>query len=186
MKIWVSEQSIIPIFHSMPMHHKVGFPPSFYPIVSGIGSLNEQMCAWVDSLLQPLIKGKRHKTSGLNAIFTIARKLFMTADVTSLYSVIPHDLAGIVLMWFLDVFSNYTVELKKYLVKVVCYFLKHNFFMFKNTFYLKLLEHLWGRNFHLLWQMYLWHSRKNIFLFDARNLFLRCFVWYGGYSHTRL
>lgn len=50
------EHPQIPIFHSLPKLHKGGFPPSFRPIVSGIMSLNENMCEWVDALLQPLVK----------------------------------------------------------------------------------------------------------------------------------
>lgn len=52
------EHACIPVFHSLPKMHKPGFPPAFCPIVTGINSLNENLCAWVDSLIQPLIKIK--------------------------------------------------------------------------------------------------------------------------------
>lgn len=49
------KKPITAMFHSLPKIHKSGFPPPFSTIVAGIGSLNENLCAWTDSLLQPLI-----------------------------------------------------------------------------------------------------------------------------------
>lgn len=51
----ICDNPVMAIFHSLPKIHKPGSPPSFHPIVAGICSLNEGLCAWVDSLLQPLI-----------------------------------------------------------------------------------------------------------------------------------
>ncbi|CAJ0926641.1 unnamed protein product [Ranitomeya imitator] len=49
------EHPIIPIFHSLPKIHKEVFPPTFRPIVAGIGSMGENLSTWVDMYLQPLI-----------------------------------------------------------------------------------------------------------------------------------
>lgn len=48
---------------------------------------------------------------------------WIIADVSSLYTTIPHNLALIALQWFLDAHSNYDVELKQYLVEVTEYLL---------------------------------------------------------------
>lgn len=44
------------IFHSfLKVHNGLPPPPPFRPIIAGIVSLNENLCAWLDSYLQPLI-----------------------------------------------------------------------------------------------------------------------------------
>lgn len=50
------ENPVTPILHGLPKVHKGVIPPPMRPIVSGIGSLNERLCEWIDSLLQPLVQ----------------------------------------------------------------------------------------------------------------------------------
>ncbi|CAJ0960666.1 unnamed protein product [Ranitomeya imitator] len=50
------DNPILPIIYGVPKIHKTDDIPPMRPIVSGIGSCNEKLCQWVDSLLQPLVK----------------------------------------------------------------------------------------------------------------------------------
>lgn len=44
-KYLLVENPRLPVFHSLPKLHKLGFPPAMRPIVSGIDSLNENLCS---------------------------------------------------------------------------------------------------------------------------------------------
>lgn len=94
-------------------------------MVSGIASLNERLWVWVDSQLHPIMKSIKWQQN----------YVWVTADVASLYSVIPHDLTGIVL--FLNTYSTYSLVLKHYIIDVVRYLLRLNFFMFNKEFFLQ-------------------------------------------------
>ncbi|XP_056419511.1 saxiphilin-like [Hyla sarda] len=118
----IVEYPIIPIFHSLSKIHKLCFPPPCRPIVAGIGSLSENLCAWIDSLLQPLIpqipayiQDTKHLLLNLNHIPWHSSFSWVSADVTSLYSVIPHHLALTALQWFLSTYSTYTLDLREFL-----------------------------------------------------------------------
>lgn len=47
---------ICSLFHALPKTYKQVFPPPLRPIVAGIGSLVENLCIWLDDLLQLLVK----------------------------------------------------------------------------------------------------------------------------------
>lgn len=132
------------IFHSLPKIHKPGFPPPFRPIVAGIGSLNEGLCAGVDNLLQPLIpkipgylRDSRDVLKSFENFTWEDGLIWVTADVTSFYTVIPHELALLALDWFLGVYSRYSVNLREFLLDSVSFLLKHNFFSFDHQFYVQ-------------------------------------------------
>lgn len=115
----VIENPITAIFHSFPKVHKPGPPPPFQPIVAGIGSLNENMCGWVDKHLQHLIsqipgflQDTKQVLQALDNKCWNESYLWLTADVSSLYSIIPHDKALIAGIWFLDTCSTYSNDLK--------------------------------------------------------------------------
>lgn len=53
------------VFHAFPKTHKNIFPPSFRTIISGVGSLMERMCIWLDynpwyNATQVTLKTLRH------------------------------------------------------------------------------------------------------------------------------
>lgn len=47
---------VTPIFHGLPKSHKNAFPPALRPIISGIGSLCENLSCWVDIHLQSMVQ----------------------------------------------------------------------------------------------------------------------------------
>ncbi|XP_056423823.1 uncharacterized protein LOC130362802 [Hyla sarda] len=150
----IIQDPIIPIFHSFPKVHKETFPPSMRPIVAGISSLNERLCEWVDSLLQSLIfkmpshiKGTKHLLGMLAHVKWRSEYRWVTADVTSLYLVIPHELAIRALSWFLETYSHYPVHLCEYFLLVIEFLLSHNFFMFNARFFLQVTGASMGAKF---------------------------------------
>lgn len=99
--------------------------------------INENLCDWLNSLLQPLIvlipghlKDTKHVLAALKDYQWQESYIWVTADITSLYTVIPHDFAIIALKWFLHVYSSYDVTVTNFILKVTTYLLKHNFFHF--------------------------------------------------------
>ncbi|CAJ0965350.1 unnamed protein product [Ranitomeya imitator] len=93
------EHPIIPIFHSLPKIHKEVFPPTFRPIVAGIGSMGENLSTWVDMYLQPLIsrlpgyiKDTKHLISSLDKTAWSGDCIFISCDVEALYPSLMHDL----------------------------------------------------------------------------------------------
>lgn len=142
------------VFYSLPKIHKPGFPPPFRPIVADIGSLNEGLCSWVDRFLQLLVRcipgylqDSRDVLKAFQDFTWDNNMSWVTADVTSLYTVIPHDLALIAIDWFLNVYGGYSVELRDFIILSVEYLLKHNFLIFDRQFYLQSTRASMGAKF---------------------------------------
>lgn len=139
----ITDRPRIQVFLYLPKLHRGGFPTSFRPIVSGISSLNKNLYEWVDSLLQPLVKQIPGYLKDVKDVLAILNYLscgqdycWITADVSSLYSIITHDLACVAVNWFLETYSNFSTDLKNFLLLAIFYLLKHNFFAFDDIFYL--------------------------------------------------
>lgn len=49
------DDPVIPIMHGLPKVHKGVIAPPMRPIISGICSLNENLCEWLDGILKPLV-----------------------------------------------------------------------------------------------------------------------------------
>lgn len=71
--------------------------------------MNEHLCEWLDSLLQPLVKvTPGHILDSKDIMFTFKDKIWesnsswITYDVESLYSSIPHTVALIALSFYLN------------------------------------------------------------------------------------
>ncbi|XP_075462922.1 uncharacterized protein LOC142498599 [Ascaphus truei] len=89
---------IIPVFYHLPKVHKTLVDPPGRPIISSIGSLGDGLSKYIDQYLQPFVK---NLPSFLLDSGDLIRKLknvkwnpqfiWVTMDVTSLYSVIRHD-----------------------------------------------------------------------------------------------
>lgn len=193
MEFIMVQHPITAVFHSLPKIHKGGFPPPFRPIVAGIGSLNERLCGWVDSFLQPLIpqipgylQDTKQVLSQLKDRVWVEGSVWITADVSSLYAVISHDRAIVVLEWFMDTYGTNSQDLKLFVTMAMHFLLKHNFFMFDSNFYLQTTGVLMGAKFspaivniYMAW----WESS---FLFSDQNPFVSGILWYSRYMDDLL
>ncbi|CAH2285912.1 Hypothetical predicted protein [Pelobates cultripes] len=92
-------QSLIPTspymgtFYMLPKIHKAGDPGR--PIITGMGTLTEQISGLVENTLKPLVTNSnsfiKDTTDFLSQITTLpANTILVTMDVESLYSNIPH------------------------------------------------------------------------------------------------
>lgn len=132
-KLYVTCPSI-PILHSLPKYHKQVFPPPLRPIVSGVGSMGEFLGIWIDKHLQPLVSGlpgfirdTKHLVSIMDHHPWPQNTHWLTCDVSSLYPSIRHDKALVFLSDFLMRFSNYSPQVKTFLVMATNFLLRHNY-----------------------------------------------------------
>lgn len=96
--MFIPDAPIMSIFHHLPKIHKGCNPALGRPIVAGIGSLNEQLGAWVDQL-QPLVSALAGFLRATKLLLSDVQYLkwdpdfvWITCDVANLYSSIPHSL----------------------------------------------------------------------------------------------
>lgn len=178
--IYVSNP-IMAVFHSFPKIHKGGFPPPHRPIVAGIGSLNKHLCAWLVPLLSGYLRDTNQVLEALDGRTLDEGSVWITADVTSLYTAIPHNKAIIALEWYLVTYSNYNVELREFIIMATEYLLSHNFFMFNNKYYFQETGASMGDKFSpSMANIYMgWWEHKYLFS-DANPLFFST-SWYSRY-----
>lgn len=88
-----------PIIYYLPKIHKEQSCPPGHPIVSGIDSVTSRVGKHIDHYLQPLvqlipsyIKDMRHVINVLSNLSPRRGLWLVTADVSSLYTIIPHRL----------------------------------------------------------------------------------------------
>lgn len=131
----------------------------------------------VDSHLQVLIpnipgylKDTQQLLLALNDWKWKTGELWITADVASLYSIIPHSLQAV--QWFLNVYSTYSSELKYFLLDCIHYLLEHNFFIFDQTHYLQVTGASMGPKFSPSIDNIYMPWWEHYFLFDLSGPFL--------------
>ena len=136
---------ITPVFYTLPKIHKqfTDVPPG-RPIVSAIGSLTENMSAFVDYFLQPLVTNlpsyTRDSMEFIKMIKSIQKieeaHILVTMDIESLYTNVPFEGGLQAAKMFLDQRSdcNPTTDC---LLGLTMEVLKSNFFLFGNSFYLQ-------------------------------------------------
>lgn len=150
---WLSEQEFkflinktptTPILYALPKIHKSPLDPPFRPIVSGIGSLTEKISRFVDyhiySIVQTLPSYLKDTTDFLTKLQHLQHLLendwFVTLDVTSLYTNIPHEGGLEALKFYLsekegNIPSDYILDLTNLV-------LTKNYFLFEKKYYLQI------------------------------------------------
>ena len=86
-----------PLFYDLPKIHKPGCP--FQPIVSGCDGSTDPLSAYVTRFIQPLASNLPSRVKNTKHFLNLIKKLppllpnalLVTADVTSLYTNIPHE-----------------------------------------------------------------------------------------------
>lgn len=139
----IVENVVTPIMHALPKIHKNVSPPPMQPILLGIESMNEHLSEWLDSLLQPLVKiTPGYLQDSRDILFcTFKDKIWqadykwITYDVESLYTSIPHAIAIIALKYYLDTFSKYSWRSKEIYFDGCRFSSVPQLFKFSNTFF---------------------------------------------------
>lgn len=114
----------------------------------GIGSLNERLGERVDGQLQPVVKGLPSFLRDTNNLLAIMDKFewcddfaWLTCDVSSLYSSIPHDLAHEAISYSLVRYTELSPDLREFILEALDYLLTHNYFTFDWVVYLQIENH---------------------------------------------
>lgn len=158
------------------------------PIVAGINSANERLCEWVDLSLQPLVRrclgylqDTKHVLSTVQNIKWEPTFSWLTCDIESLYSVIPHKLAIKAVIFHLEKYSNYDYNTKLFLLDAIEYLLANNYFVFHNNFFMQRTGASMGAKFSpSLANLYVsWF--EEVYVFTEHNPYSQNIVWYGRY-----
>ncbi|XP_069609367.1 uncharacterized protein [Ranitomeya imitator] len=141
--IWVEEPTTS-TFYMLPKVHKDLNKPPGRPIVSSIGSLCEKACIYIDFFLQPFvlklpshIRDSSHFISIYKRLDLSSGEIMVTCDVESLYSNISHDDGLQAIMFFLDQQTNSDRMHDSFIIDLLDFVLRHNFFLFDRTFYIQ-------------------------------------------------
>ncbi len=137
---------ITPIIYTLPKVHKgLDTPLKGRPIVSGIGSLTENISSYVDfyiksfvPMLSSYVRNSMDFIESLYGVdFAVDDVLLATFDVQSLYTNIPHTDGLLALEFFLTQRSVDVKPSTACLLDLASIVLTNNFFRFQDDFYLQ-------------------------------------------------
>ncbi|KAM9296679.1 breast cancer type 1 susceptibility protein [Gastrophryne carolinensis] len=178
------EYPVIPIFHHLPKIHKPERPPRGRPIVAGIGGLHERLGQWLDSVLQPIvkmlpgyIKDTREVLKAIHQLRWPKDGMWISMDVSSLYSCIPHQKAIQATDFMLRKYTSLEEDKIQFLCLILDYLLRHNYFLFEDKFYLQKCGASMGAPFSpSLANIYMgWWELE--FIFTEKNPFYDQIFW---------
>lgn len=122
-KYLIPEFCRTPIIYSVPKIHKDGNNPPLRPIVNGIDFLTARMGEYINHYLQLGVKGTQAYLRDTKEMLQILEDIpvtetlwiMATADVSSLYTIIPHHLACEAVKWGLGKHTTLPCVQKKIL-----------------------------------------------------------------------
>jgi len=136
-----------PLFYFLPKIHKKGNPER--PIISGCDSPTDKISKFLTTILNPIaqaqpsyITGTKHFLQTLNSHKTIPNNAYLvTADVTSLYTNIPHEEGISTVMEALNTHRELlppNTPNNRIIKQFLNLILKHNYFDFMDKHYLQI------------------------------------------------
>ncbi|XP_063810519.1 toll-like receptor 7 [Pseudophryne corroboree] len=137
------EDPITPTIYVLPKIHKNSTSPPGRPIVAGTGCLTSNLSALIDHELQPIVtknpshlKDTSDTIKKLEGIMWDSETIMVTADVTSLYTIIEHQRGIEATIWFLDQ-TGFSEARKSFIIESMDFILKNNLFFFEGDYYLQ-------------------------------------------------
>lgn len=134
----------IPVIYTLPKVHKDSRNPPGRPIVSGIGSLTSRLGEYIDHYLQPLVtslpaylRDTGHLLQILDQVENVDDCIIVTADVSSLYTIIPQSEALTSCRFYLDQDASLHVAQRNFILNCLEFCLKYNYFWYAGDFYLQ-------------------------------------------------
>ncbi|CAJ0934161.1 unnamed protein product [Ranitomeya imitator] len=132
-----------PTFYLLPKVHKDAVNPPGRPIVSGIDGLCDPVCKFIDFYLKPLvetlpsyIRDTTDVLSRVDGVLVDPGVLLVTTDVQTLYTCIDHEHGLAAVRLFLGA-SDLGGPMCDLVLELLGFVLTHNFFVFKDIFYLQ-------------------------------------------------
>ncbi|XP_041420512.1 uncharacterized protein LOC121394223 isoform X1 [Xenopus laevis] len=145
-----------PVLYTLPKVHKNLLHPPGRPIISARGSLTEQVAKYVDSLLQPLIRVTSTYLQDTNDFLKIVNSIdptwcdngffFVTMDVNSLYTIIPHEEGLSVVRELMVNAEKYNGPPTEFILSLLHFILYRNYFKFEKDYYLQTAGTAMGSN----------------------------------------
>ncbi|CAJ0946822.1 unnamed protein product [Ranitomeya imitator] len=138
-----TESPTVPTLYLLPKVHKSMIDPPGRPIISGNGSLLEPISKFLDFYLKPIvaeipsyIRDTTEALQRLDGIHMTSDMHIITCDVESLYTSIPHEFGLTAARRYLSC-RNLDGLLIEFLMELLEYALFHNYFVFKDRYYLQ-------------------------------------------------
>lgn len=134
----------IPTNYTLPKVHKDAVNPPARPIVNIIGSVTARLGQYLDKFLQTSVVNTRAYLKDTRSFLELISEVnlagkpevyLVTADVSSLYTIIPHDDALLSLNWALSQQEYIPHEQKVFLGQGLDFCLSHNYFWYSQGFY---------------------------------------------------
>lgn len=143
-----------PYFYYLPKVHKNLTSPPGRPIVAAMDSVTTGFSQYIDQFLQPIvqqlpsyIRDGTHLLELLTPYKWESSYIWLSLDVTSLYTSIPHQFGLLALEFYLaqDPFMN--PRQAAFILEATNFCLTHNYFNFDGEFYLQIQGTAMGANF---------------------------------------
>lgn len=132
----------VPLLYCLPKIHKSLNCPPGRPIVSRIDSIKSRVGKYIDHFLQPLVqqipsylKDTRQVMNLLSQLKPNNHTWMVTADVTSLYTIIPHNLGIAAVRYYLNIFSKIPEQQQAFIMDLLEFAANHNYFWFDHQYY---------------------------------------------------
>lgn len=143
-----------PYFYYLPKAHKDLLRPPGRPIIAAIDGLTSNLSDYVDSFLQPIvqqllayIQDSSHLLDTLNHYIWDTDYHWVSLDVISLYTPIPHDVVIEAAHYFLCKEETLNPTQVKFMLQAIKLILHHNYFEFEQEYYLQTRSTAMGASF---------------------------------------
>lgn len=130
-KYLIPEACRTPIIYALPKVHKDKKDPPFRPIVNSIESMTARIGQYIDRYLQPAVQKTRAYLKDSKQMLQLLEEwidtgplIMVTADISSLYTIIYHHQACETTKWGLRTYTDLPCIQRKFLIKCLDFFLK--------------------------------------------------------------
>lgn len=180
------EHAVIPVIYTLPKIHKgLDTPVKGRPIVSGIGSLTENISAYVDHFIKSavvalpsFVRDSIDFIDKLKKFEVKSNILLATLDVQSLYTNIPHDGGISALKHFLAVSQSNSKPSVGCILDLADIVLTNNFFRFQDVFYIQRKGTAMGSKMAPNYACLYMGLFENVFVLSPKNPFYEKILFY--------
>lgn len=177
----------VPYFYHLPKVHKNLTSPPGRPIVAAMDSVSTGLSQYIDLYLQPIVQQLQsfirdgpHLLELLAPYRWESTYTWLSLDVTSLYTSIPHQFGLQALEFFLAQNSMLNSRQATFILEATDFCLRHNYFDFNGDFFLQLQGTAMGANFAPSYaNLAMGYWEKNYIWYN--NSFLANIVFFGRY-----
>lgn len=138
------EHPVCPVFYGLPKVHKCAINPPLRPTVASIGSLTEPLSQFVDFFIKKFVSGLPSFLEDTVDILNIIKEckceqndIFVTVDVQSLYTCIPHEAGIDALSHYLENRTPGLLPTNEFLLTLSQIILTINFFKYCDSYFLQ-------------------------------------------------